>query len=459
MQGLQAWQAGRSSVGLPERQGTHNVASNDTDQSPRRYRVVLVRWPPKGAGGLARVLPGGHVPKRDALPVVVRVTEHREQAEETAGRIRGAGAGVVVLGEYADLPVVCQDHPPELVRGACRRCGRDVCAGCLLDADGDRLCPGCAAENRAGIQRIHTRQLFVVFLFCAFLYQVFTLWRRDEDIRAGWEVANVAVIQFVPPGQLIHPMVQGLSGQAGGAWEGPTYADVVSLFDRERRRFSGQLHSSLRLSVRGPWQERPEPPSLVESMDSPLRAGIASLRYSWFWKRLAERHGVESRYFPLRMFVIFTDEEGDSAAMSRAALGGNLAVTYISLDDPNPTYAAITVAHELAHLLGASDKYGPDGLARIPEGYVEPWSEPMYPQRFAELMAVDIPISRTHEREPTSLEQVRFGHRSAAEMGWISDDQAESFYRGLGVSPEAKLPDAPESSETTPPEDASALED
>ncbi len=411
------------------------------ETNPKRLRVVLVRWPPRGPAALREVLPGGHVPKRDALPVVVRVTEDRVRADETAARLRQAGAGVVVMSEYGGAPVICGDHPPELVRGACRRCGRDVCAGCLLEADGERLCQPCAAETRAGIQRVHTRQLFVVFLFCAFLYQVYALWRRDSDIRKGWDVANVALLQFVPPGQLLHPMVRGLSGQGGSSWDGPTYADIVSLFDSERQRFSGQLSGTIHMSVRGPWQQRPSPPSLLEDMESSWRMGLAAVRYSWYWRRLAERHGVEGRHFPLRMFVIFTDEAGDQAAFSRADQGGNLAVTYISLDDPNPVYPAITIAHELAHLLGASDKYGADGLANIPEGYVEPYAEPMYPQRFAELMAVDIPISRTHEQEPSSLDQIRLGHRSAAEMGWIAEDQAESFYRALGVTPEDQLED------------------
>ncbi len=401
--------------------------------------MVLVRWPPQGAGVLANTLPGGHVPKRDALPVVVRVTEHHQRAQETAARLRQAGAGVVVLEEAAGSHVICADHPPELVRGACKRCARDICAGCLLEADGERLCPSCHTHSRLNIQRVHTRQLFVVFLFCVFLFQVFTLWFRDRDIRRGWETANIALLQFVPADQLMHPMVRGLSGQHSPDWEGPRYADVVSLFDKERQRFNGQLVSSLQLSVRGPWVEAPRPPSLDEGMETSWRAALGAIRYSWYWKRLAERHGAEGSRFPLRLFVIFTDEPGDQAALSRASLGGNLAVTYLSLDDPNPAYPAITIAHELAHLLGATDKYGENGLARIPEGYVEPYADPMYPQRFAELMAVDIPVSRDTEREPSSFDQIRLGHRSAAEMGWISQDQADSFYRGLGTTPEQQL--------------------
>jgi hypothetical protein len=415
------------------------MAHDDTSQKPVRHRVVLVRWPRNGPRELRRVLPRGALPKRDALPVVVRVTTDAERALETALRISEAGAGVVLMAEYSDLPVVCIDHPPELVRGSCRRCGRHVCSGCLLEADGDRLCPPCAREGRARVQRIHTRQLFVVFLFCAFLYQIYDLWIRDNDIREGAEQATVAVLQFVPEGQYEHPLVRGLSGLDPLHWEGPVYSDVVSFFERERQRYTGQLVSNLRLSVRGPWVGPPAAPDLDAGPGGALRQSLAALRYSWFWRKLAENHGVDGKRFPLRMFVIFTARAGDQAAMSRASLGGNLAVTYVSLDDPNPAYPAITIAHELAHLLGASDKYGGDGLARYPEGYVEPFLEPLYPQRFGELMAVDIPVGRKLEAEPQSLDQLRIGYRSAAEMRWVADDQAEAFYRSSSLSPEMLL--------------------
>lgn len=407
--------------------------------SKRRYRVVLVRWPPRGPRALAQVLPGGHLPKRDALPVVVRVTTEPETARLTAERLQEAGAGIVVMAEFADLPVICTDHPPELVRGVCRRCAAPVCAGCLLEADGDRSCRRCAQETRTRVQRTHTRQLFVLFLFCAFLYQVYSLWRQDTNMRAGSESIPVALLQFVPPGEQFHPMVRGLSGMDQANWTGPAYPDIVGFFERERQRYTGHLSSTLHLSVRGPWMEHPVPPSLHEERDSVFGLGLAALRYSWFWRRLAHSHGVDLKSFPLRLFVIFTSEGGDQAALSRAAQGGRLAVTYVSLDDPNPAYPAITIAHELAHLLGASDKYDAGGLARYPEGYVEPYEEPIFPQRYGELLAVDIPIGRANEREASSLAQLRIGHLSAAEMGWIAQDEADAFYRAPGVTPDELL--------------------
>jgi len=412
----------------------------ENPETRRRLRVVLVRWPARGGAALARALPGHHIPRRDALPVVVRVTEDRAKAEQTATRLEGAGAGVVVLEEFAHVPVVCAEHPPELMRATCRRCAADICAACILDAEGERLCRRCARESGARTQRVNTRQLFVVFLFCAFLYQIYALWKRDTELRSGGESIPVALLQFVAPGAEYAPAVRGLSGLDPSRWQGPSYADIAALFDRERLRYTGHAASTLQLSVRGPWTDLPSCPVLPGEAESSLGLGLAALRYSWFWRRVAVQHGVDLKHYPLRLFVIFTNQAGDEAANSRAARGGHLAVSWVSVADPNPAYPAITIAHELAHLLGASDKYGPDGLAVYPDGYMEPHTDPLFPQRFGELMAVDIPLGRDQEREPTSLDQVRVGFQTAAEFGWIAADQASSFYRGAGVDPEALLP-------------------
>ncbi len=402
------------------------------------------------------VLPGQKLPKRDALPVVLRVTENARQAYETAERLRAAEAGVVVLEEWSDKRLVCPEHPTDLFRSSCRSCHRDICAGCLLEAEGEHLCRGCRLEARSQTQRVHTRQLFVVFLFCVFLYEVYAAWSRDTELRTSFDAIPVALLQFVPSGQQLHPTVRGLSGLDTTGWDGPTYADIARFFDEERLRYTGHAGSALQLSVRGPWAETPQPPELQP--DAGLaRATLAAMLYQRYWRRLGSLRGVDKKAFPLRLFVIFTAEEGDQAAESRAALGGHVAVTYISLDDPNPVYPAITLAHELAHLLGATDKYDEQGFSVYPEGYVEPYDEPIYPQRYAELMSVDIPISLDLEREPQGLHQLRLGYRSAAEMGWIAADVADAFYRAPDLTPDQLLERGEAEEEAPDPEPAPPL--
>ena len=54
-------------------------------------------------------------------------------------------------------------------------------------------------------------------------------------------------------------------------------------------------------------------------------------------------------------------------------------------------------------------------------------------------MAVDIPLSRTVEQEVGSLNQIRIGHQTAAEFGWIPPEQATLFYTPAEVTPEQRL--------------------
>jgi hypothetical protein len=78
----------------------------------------------------------------------------------------------------------------------------------------------------------------------------------------------------------------------------------------------------------------------------------------------------------------------------------------------------VVVAHELFHTLGAEDKYDERGRTMIPDGLAEPEKVPMLPQRFAELMARNRPVSSTEERTPDTLDEVAVGPRTAREIGW-----------------------------------------
>ena len=60
----------------------------------------------------------------------------------------------------------------------------------------------------------------------------------------------------------------------------------------------------------------------------------------------------------------------------------------------------VVIAHELMHTLGATDKYDPaNNLPIFPQGFAEPDREPLYPQRFAEIMGGRIPISAATRRD------------------------------------------------------------
>jgi hypothetical protein len=81
-------------------------------------------------------------------------------------------------------------------------------------------------------------------------------------------------------------------------------------------------------------------------------------------------------------------------------------------------FALFVAAHELFHTLGASDKYDATGHATFPGGFAEPERIPLYPQRGAELMARNLPLSPTSERPPETLDELWVGDATATEIGW-----------------------------------------
>jgi hypothetical protein len=54
----------------------------------------------------------------------------------------------------------------------------------------------------------------------------------------------------------------------------------------------------------------------------------------------------------------------------------------------------VVIAHEFLHTLGATDKYSPEtGHPIDPDGIAEPDREPLYPQRYAEIMGGRIALT------------------------------------------------------------------
>jgi hypothetical protein len=76
-------------------------------------------------------------------------------------------------------------------------------------------------------------------------------------------------------------------------------------------------------------------------------------------------------------------------------------------------------AHELFHTLGAEDHYDSDGRVRLPDGLAEPGLVPLFPQRRAEIMARNRPVSSTEEVRPGTLDELGVGPSTAREVGWL----------------------------------------
>jgi len=393
-----------------------------------RYRVILVAYPPEGPKALAGLFPAGR--SRMALPRTVRVVRDRGIAENTTENLRASGAVVALVQELEGAGVFCPDHSDHLIAGHCRMCETSICAACMVAAEGRRLCARHRREIRERARWLRTRQLTAIFLFALFLYQVVDAWRGDQERTAMGTTMHVLVVQYAPESARYHPLLRVLNGYDHHGRQGTSLVEMKQWFDEEFRRYTGLGRDYMELHVHGPFFDDLDIPDLSRPGDKWLTQAWRSLSYVRFWRRMAREHGVDPKSYGAMLVVVYGRDAGDLAADSRASTQARLGVVHIELDDWNPTYPVITAAHELAHVFGATDRYDVETqVAEYPEGYVEPFVEQIFPQRYAELMAVDIPISRELEREAVTLSQVRVGHRTAAQLGWITSSKADLFYQ------------------------------
>ena len=71
----------------------------------------------------------------------------------------------------------------------------------------------------------------------------------------------------------------------------------------------------------------------------------------------------------------------------------------------------------MVHALGATEKYDAAGHTLVPLGLAEPDRMPRFPQRYAEIMSRNRPVSATDERVPEDFEQIAVGPTTAREIG------------------------------------------
>ncbi len=432
----------------------HNDFDSDDWTDPRvrpRWRVLLVRLPAAGLPSVQRLLPRGHSVNEGSLPRIIRVTHDANSAQDTAHVLRRAGAAVVVVeeNEAARESAFCRAHANELAPCRCSVCATPICAVCTTEAGGRKLCPEHFADVARVSRNRRLRQLFLMFLLAVLLLLVNQGVRLDAASTDPHGTVRVAVLQFAMPGSVHTPLVRqlnGMSGKAGEVSEVDTLFDIGPFFDSERNRYMNRGGRYLALDVRGPWAKEVTAPVLGTPDDNVFTLLYRSWSYARYFEGLAKDQGVDLDAYAARVFVIYGPQRGDIAAHSRGSETRRIAIAYIADDERNPTYAVMTVAHELAHTLGAPDNYDPDSMsAAYPEGFVEPFAGPLYPQRYAELMAVDKPIGPDIDTEVRSLDEVRIGHLTAAKLGWIDEGQARLFYQPTGVSPQDLLDARPTS--------------
>ncbi|MBB6094882.1 hypothetical protein HNQ60_003769 [Povalibacter uvarum] len=155
-------------------------------------------------------------------------------------------------------------------------------------------------------------------------------------------------------------------------------------------------------------------PPMIEPGTGRLGIMLWSLRARYWAWRIDGPPGTE-----VKLFVLYHDPRQTPALQHSVGMQkGLFGIVHVFADRTMAGSNDTVIAHELLHTLGATDKYGPDNLPRLPDGYAEPDLQPLYPQSFAELMGGRIPVSARQAEIPESLDQVVIGPTTAAEIGW-----------------------------------------
>lgn len=425
-------------------------------ESPRsRWRVVITRLPPGPLDAIRAAFPRPREVSEALLPLVVRTTTDLLAAQLTADRLREAGAIVVLMEEPDKQAAFCPLHTSRLAEKVCTVCQRPICLQCIQDAEEEALCPEHMQLRQRQKRFLRLRQLFLLFLLAAFGYEAVTFIQADRRRVDPTGPVTVALIQFVEPGHAEAEIISQLNDPDSPL----NFKRIADLFNAEHTRYTDQTMDYLRLEIRPPIERQIRPPQLTSGEGSWWELTQTSWSYLRYFDQLARDSGVSRDDVGVQLFLIFGPQDSDLAAHSRGSERGRTAVSYVAVEEHNPAYALITLAHELGHTLGALDRYDIDtSLSSHPEGFVEPFARPLYPQEFAELMAVDIPLGPGIEGEIRDLNQVRIGHRSAAEMRWISTGQADRFYNPNTVRPEDRLREPVPPQEPPPDAEAPAQE-
>jgi hypothetical protein len=233
--------------------------------------------------------------------------------------------------------------------------------------------------------------------------------RARRSARRDWQrPLNVALV-LLEEGE-VDPGALGLLQERVGPLE--------EALEREFARYGGTFRP-IRFRQYGPVSE-PRPPPTPAAEPSLWQSLSLSLSLGAFARACDRAAGVDNGAFDGKIYVRLAAPRSARRSLVEGLGedGGRIAVTSLELREDSADFGLFVVAHELFHLLGANDRYGPDGLAELPDGLGEPELEPRYPQRSVEVMARGRVLEPGREEPPSQLDELRVGKRTAEEIGW-----------------------------------------
>jgi hypothetical protein len=191
------------------------------------------------------------------------------------------------------------------------------------------------------------------------------------------------------------------------------FAGIEAFIARETERYGRPVARPLRMELGLP--VRGQPPT-VDPGAGVFGVMTWSLKLRWWASQTA---GDQDRITPdVRMFVRYHDPEDayileDSVGLQKGMVG----IVNARASRRHAGANNVVIAHEFMHTLGATDKYDlATGLPLAPDGLAEPDREPLYPQRWAEIMGGRIALAEDDAVVPRDLRYVVIGPLTAQEV-------------------------------------------
>jgi hypothetical protein len=194
------------------------------------------------------------------------------------------------------------------------------------------------------------------------------------------------------------------------------FAAIETFIARETGRHGKALQRPLRMEVGEQISEQPPAIGLDFGIVDVM---IWSLKMRWWASSTA---GEQDEIEPdVRIFVRY--HSADEAFRLENSVGlqkGMVGIVNARSGRRQQGSNNVIIAHEFLHTLGATDKYDPsNGQPVSPHGLGEPDREPLYPQRYAEIMGGRIALASDDAVVPKSLKYAVIGPLTASEIRLI----------------------------------------
>lgn len=194
-----------------------------------------------------------------------------------------------------------------------------------------------------------------------------------------------------------------------------TFAEIEEWFAGEAKRHNAPINQPVRLRLGDRVKSTPPPLPVNKGLLHTVLWGL-HLRW-WVFRNTPDS---DSNLGRVRVFLaLYQGEDDKPLAHSVGLQKGLIGVVNAFGQAKQTSQNNIVIAHEILHTVGASDKYNELGGPQFPYGYANPHREPLYPQRYAEVMAGRVPTSRFSSRMASSLKSVRMNALTASEIAWL----------------------------------------